>query len=77
MKNGPIVSSMEIYTDFLSYKAGIYTKREDLSNFSGYHTIKFVGWGLEDGSEKDRNKGNKYWIIILYFFLIMLLCFYL
>ena len=63
MKNGPVVSSMEVYTDFLSYKTGIYTKGEDVPKFSGYHTIKIVGWGVEDGSEDEPNKGNKYWII--------------
>jgi cathepsin B len=63
MKNGPVISSMEIYTDFLTYKSGIYTKGEDVPKFSGYHTIKIVGWGVEDGSEDEPNKGNKYWII--------------
>ena len=63
MKNGPVVSSMEIYTDFLSYKTGVYTKGEDVPKFSGYHTIKIVGWGVEDGSEDEPNKGGKYWII--------------
>ena len=63
MKNGPVVSSMEVYTDFLSYKSGIYTKGEDVPKFSGYHTIKIVGWGVEDGSEEEPNKGGKYWII--------------
>ena len=63
MKNGPVVSSMEVYTDFLTYKNGIYTKGEDVPKFSGYHTIKIVGWGVEDGSEEEPNKGNKYWII--------------
>ena len=37
-------------------------KREIMKN-SGYHTIKIVGWGVEDGSEEEPNKGNKYWII--------------
>ena len=63
MKNGPVISSMEVYTDFLSYKSGVYTKNEDVPKFSGYHTIKIVGWGVEDGSEEEPNKGNKYWII--------------
>ena len=63
MKNGPVISSMEVYTDFLSYKTGVYTKGEDIPKFSGYHTIKIVGWGVEDGSEEEPNKGNKYWII--------------
>ena len=63
MKNGPVVSSMEVYTDFLSYKSGVYSKGEDIPKFSGYHTIKIVGWGVEDGSEEEPNKGAKYWII--------------
>ena len=63
LKNGPVVSSMEVYTDFLSYKSGVYTKGEDVPKFSGYHTIKIVGWGVEDGSEDEPNKGSKYWII--------------
>ena len=63
MKNGPVVSSMEVYTDFLSYKSGVYSKGEDVPKFSGYHTIKIVGWGVEDGSEEEPNKGSKYWII--------------
>ena len=63
MKNGPVVSSMEVYTDFLSYQKGVYTKGEDVPKFSGFHTIKIVGWGVEDGSEDEPNKGNKYWII--------------
>ena len=63
MKNGPVVSVMEVYTDFLSYKSGVYSKGEDVPKFSGYHTIKIVGWGVEDGSEEEPNKGAKYWII--------------
>ena len=63
MKNGPVISSMEIYTDFLSYKSGVYSKGEDVPKFSGFHTIKIVGWGVEDGSEEEPNKGAKYWII--------------
>ena len=63
MKNGPVVSSMEVYTDFLSYKSGVYTKGEDVPKFSGFHTIKIVGWGVEDGSEEEPDKGHKYWII--------------
>ncbi len=63
MKNGPVISVMEVYTDFLSYKSGVYSKGEDVPKFSGYHTIKIVGWGVEDGSEDEPNKGSKYWII--------------
>jgi len=63
LKSGPIISSMEVYVDFLTYKSGVYSKNEDVPKFSGLHTIKIVGWGVEDGSEEEPNKGNKYWII--------------
>jgi cathepsin B len=63
LKNGPVISNMEVYTDFLTYKSGVYTKDEDAPKFSGSHAIKIVGWGEEDGSEEEPNKGNKYWII--------------
>ena len=63
LKNGPVISNMEVHTDFLTYKSGVYTKDEDAPKFSGSHAIKIVGWGEEDGSEEEPNKGNKYWII--------------
>ena len=63
LKNGPVISNMEIHTDFLTYKSGVYYKDEDTPKFSGSHVIKIVGWGEEDGSEEEPNKGNKYWII--------------
>ena len=63
IKNGPVISNMEVYTDFLTYKSGVYSKDEDVPKFSGSHSIKIIGWGVEDGSEEEPNKGNKYWII--------------
>jgi cathepsin B len=63
LKNGPVISNMEIHTDFLTYKSGVYSKDEDSPKFSGSHSIKIVGWGVEDGSDEEPNKGNKYWII--------------
>ena len=29
MNHGPVIATMEVYTDFLSYSGGIYTKEED------------------------------------------------
>jgi cathepsin B len=63
LKNGPVISNMEVHTDFLTYKSGVYSKDEDTPKFTGSHSIKIVGWGVEDGSEEEPNKGNKYWII--------------
>ena len=60
LKNGPVVSTMHTYVDFLTYKGGIYTKGEEVAKFSGQHTIKIVGWGVET---EGQNIGTKYWII--------------
>ncbi len=60
MKNGPVVSTMQIYVDFLNYKSGIYQKGDEIAKFSGKHAIKIVGWGVETEGEQI---GTKYWII--------------
>ena len=60
LKNGPVVSTMHLYVDFLTYKEGIYTKGEEVARFSGQHAIKIVGWGVET---EGHNVGTKYWII--------------
>lgn len=60
LKNGPVVSTMHIHVDFLTYKGGIYTKGEEVARFSGQHAIKIVGWGVET---EGQNIGTKYWII--------------
>lgn len=63
LTHGPVISSMDVYSDFLSYSSGVYTKGEDVPKFSGLHTIKIIGWGVESGSEDEPNQGNKYWLI--------------
>jgi cathepsin B len=62
-KNGPVVATTQIYTDFLTYKSGVYQKNDETPRFSGFTTIKIVGWGVESGTENEPNKGNKYWIV--------------
>lgn len=63
MKNGPVVSSMNVHVDFLNYKSGVYTKGDEVARFSGQHAVRIVGWGVESGNDNEQNKGNKYWII--------------
>lgn len=63
MKNGPVVSTANVFVDFLTYKSGVYTKGEEVARFAGQHAIRIVGWGTETGEENEQNKGNKYWII--------------
>lgn len=63
MKNGPVVAVTQVYSDFLSYKKGVYTKGDDVPRFSGMTSVKVIGWGVESGSESELNQGSKYWII--------------
>ena len=62
-KNGPVVSTTQVYIDFLTYKGGVYQKGDEVARFSGLQAVKIIGWGVESGSEMEPNKGNKYWII--------------
>ncbi|OTF79964.1 hypothetical protein BLA29_012980 [Euroglyphus maynei] len=48
MTNGPVEASFEVFTDFLSYKHGIYQRQSD-EIISG-HAIKILGWGVENGT---------------------------
>jgi cathepsin B len=63
LKNGPVFSVMTIYVDFLTYKSGVYTKGDEVAKFQGFHGVKIIGWGVENGSEHEPNSGNKYWLI--------------
>ena len=47
MLEGPVTTSLKIYTDFLYYKSGIYTQVK--GNFLGYHAVEIIGWGEKDG----------------------------
>ena len=58
MKNGPVIGVMQIYSDFLTYNKGVYVKGDDIPGFSGYHTVKVIGWGIDSEGE-----ANKYWIV--------------
>jgi cathepsin B len=56
LKNGPVAAQMVIYTDFLTYKDGIYHRTDDSFKFNGQHVVKIVGWDRQ-------GDGNEYWIV--------------
>ena len=56
LKNGPVIAQMTIFTDFLTYKEGIYHRSEDSFKFNGQHIVKIVGWDRQ-------GEGNDYWVI--------------
>ena len=53
MTNGPVEGAFTVYSDFLSYKSGVYqhTAGDEL----GGHAIKILGWGTENGAD--------YWLV--------------
>jgi len=53
MEFGPVVGTMEVYQDFMSYTSGVYVRTSN--DLLGGHAIKIVGWGTDPAS------GLKYW----------------
>ena len=47
---------MTVYTDFLTYKSGVYHRTEDAFKFNGQLIVKILGW------EKSES-GQSYWIV--------------
>nr|XP_018914843.1 PREDICTED: cathepsin B-like cysteine proteinase 4 isoform X1 [Bemisia tabaci] len=45
-EEGPVVTSMVVYEDFLTYKSGIY--RHIWGKKIGYQTVRMIGWGREN-----------------------------
>lgn len=52
LKNGPVAAQMTVFTDFLTYKSGIYHRTEGAFKFNGQHVVKIVGWETsQDGQD--------------------------
>ena len=51
--NGPVATVMDIYTDFQSYRSGIY--QHVTGGLAGGKAMLIVGWGTEGGTD--------YWIV--------------
>lgn len=47
MRDGPVTASFTVYTDFTTYKSGIYQHYEGEAH--GIHAVKIMGWGTEGG----------------------------
>ncbi|GFR67076.1 cathepsin B [Elysia marginata] len=45
--HGPVTATFTVYSDFPSYKSGVYTHRHGPS--LGGHAVKLLGWGTENG----------------------------
>eukprot|EP00800_Vazella_pourtalesii_P005709 TRINITY_DN1678_c0_g1_i1.p1 TRINITY_DN1678_c0_g1~~TRINITY_DN1678_c0_g1_i1.p1 ORF type:complete len:213 (-),score=46.01 TRINITY_DN1678_c0_g1_i1:99-737(-) len=44
---GPVEAAFKVYTDFLTYKEGVY--QYTTGAYKGGHAIKIIGWGTEEG----------------------------
>jgi hypothetical protein len=53
MTNGPVSASFTVYSDFLTYKSGVYTQQS--GSVLGGHAVKIYGWGVEGGTP--------YWLV--------------
>ena len=56
LTNGPVVAQMTPYTDFLTYKEGVYHRTGDGFKFNGNHVVKILGWDQSPD-------GSGYWIV--------------
>jgi len=45
--NGPFEACFDVYSDFLTYKSGVYVHQS--GSYLGGHCVKIVGWGVEGG----------------------------
>lgn len=61
MTNGPVSASFTVYSDFLTYKTGVYTQQS--GSVLGGHAVKIYGWGVEAGTPYwlVANSWNVYW----------------
>jgi cathepsin B len=47
MNNGPVEAAFTVYSDFLTYKSGVY--QHTTGQPLGGHAIKIIGWGVDSG----------------------------
>ncbi|VTJ90840.1 Hypothetical predicted protein [Marmota monax] len=46
-KNGPVEGAFTVFSDFLTYKSGVY--KHVAGEMMGGHAIRILGWGVENG----------------------------
>lgn len=61
MTNGPVEAAFTVYSDFPTYKSGVY--HHTTGGALGGHAIKIVGWGVENGTPywEVANSWNEDW----------------
>jgi len=51
--HGSVEAAFTVYSDFMSYKSGVY--KHTTGTEEGGHAIRILGWGVENG--------EKYWLV--------------
>ncbi|KAE8573217.1 Cat25 [Halyomorpha halys] len=46
MKHGPVEAGFTVYSDFMTYKSGVY--HHVTGEVLGGHAVRIIGWGVED-----------------------------
>jgi len=60
-QNGPVETAFTVYSDFVTYKSGVY--RHTTGSPLGGHAVRIVGWGVLNGEKywKIANSWNPTW----------------
>merc|ERR1712059_74450 len=61
MTNGPLYVAFTVYSDFPTYKSGVY--KHHSSQALGGHAVELIGWGTENGQDYwlIKNSWNEQW----------------
>jgi len=51
MTNGPIEVAFFVYSDFQTYKSGVYSRTPSAQGPEGGHAVRILGWGKEQGTD--------------------------
>ncbi|HUT79251.1 MAG TPA: C1 family peptidase [Polyangia bacterium] len=60
LSNGPLSTSMTVYSDFELYQEGVYAKTQGATQ-SGGHAVIIIGWNDEHDSWYAKNSWGPYW----------------
>jgi len=70
MTNGPVEAAFSVYSDFLTYKSGVY--KHTSGSYVGGHAVKIIGWGVYQGEDYwlVQNSWTPYWGLDGYFMIL-------